>query len=40
MHALFRTVANESRNIILVKDWNGRFVYVEPGVGGPLWDDA
>jgi PAS domain S-box-containing protein len=27
-HALFRTVANESRNIILVKDWFGRFVYV------------
>ena len=26
--ALFRTVANESRNIILVKDWFGRFVYV------------
>jgi len=26
-HALFRTVANESRNVILVKDWHGRFIY-------------
>ena len=26
-HELFRTVANESRNVILVKDWHGRFVY-------------
>ena len=24
---LFRTVANESRNVILVKDWYGRFLY-------------
>ena len=27
MHVFFRTVANESRNVILVKDWNGRFIY-------------
>ncbi len=27
LQALFRTVANESRNVILVKDWHGRFLY-------------
>ena len=27
MHVFFRTVANESRNVILVKDWYGRFIY-------------
>jgi len=26
--ALFRAVTNESRNVILVKDWHGRFLYV------------
>ncbi len=27
LHELFRTVASESRNVILVKDWHGRFIF-------------